>query len=81
MKSYHILSLLLLPALVMLPSRADLHVSPQGADSNAGTETSPFLTLERARDEIRSLKQQGDLPPGGVKVLIHPGEYAVRQSF
>ena len=38
------------------------YVATDGKDSNAGTQSSPFLTLNRARDEIR--KQP--LPDGGV---------------
>ena len=30
-------------------------VSPQGSDDAAGTESAPFLTLERARDAVRAL--------------------------
>lgn len=81
MTSYRILGSLLLPILIAFPSAADIHVSPQGSDANPGTDASPFLTLERARDEIRLLKQQGTFPPGGIKVLIHPGDYPVRQTF
>ncbi len=58
-----------------------LHVSPTGADANDGTAEQPFLTLERARDQIRSLKQRGSLPEGGVEVMIHAGEYRVARTF
>ena len=53
---------------------AELHVSPGGSDANPGTLGRPFATLERARDEIRRLKQQGGgLPPGGVAVSCARG--------
>jgi len=81
MHAYRILGSLFLAMLPMMSAPADIHVSQQGSDTNSGTESSPFLTLERARDAIRTLKQQGSIPPGGVKVLIHPGEYVVKQSF
>jgi hypothetical protein len=58
-----------------------LHVSPAGADAEAGTADHPFLTLERARDEIRARKRRGDLPAGGVEVAIRAGTYPVTQSF
>lgn len=58
-----------------------LHVAPEGRDENPGTEGQPFRTLERARDEIRSLKRRDAFPGGGVEVLIHSGEYRVTGSF
>jgi len=58
-----------------------LHVSPHGADNAAGTSDRPFLTLERARDEIRALKRRNAVPAAGVEVLVHPGDYPVAQSF
>jgi hypothetical protein len=57
-----------------------LHVSPRGADTNPGTAAQPFATLERARDEIRSLKTKG-LPDGGILVQIEPGTYELRAPF
>ena len=50
------------------------HVSPNGADTNPGTESEPFATLERARDAIREMKAQpGGLPRGGVTVYLRGG--------
>ncbi len=63
------------------PTLADFHVSPKGADTNAGTKRAPFATLERARDAVRSLKQNSGLPAGGVTVWIHKGDYPLTQSF
>jgi len=37
-------------------------VSAGGSDDNAGTKDKPFATLERARDQIRSLKKAGGCP-------------------
>ena len=63
------------------PPGKELHVSPRGSDTNAGTKGRPFATLERARDEIRHLKQYGNLPPGGVTVQVHGGHYPVAHPF
>lgn len=49
---------------------ATLHVSPAGSDQNSGTETKPFATLSRARDEIR---RRSDQRP--IDVIIHGGAY------
>ena len=40
-----------------------------------GTMSEPFQTLNRARDEIRSIKTKGSLPNGGVLVSIRGGTY------
>jgi hypothetical protein len=58
-----------------------LYVSPKGSDSANGlapTKTAdgaPFLTLERARDEVRKLKAAGSLPAHGLTIEIQPGIY------
>ena len=68
-----------------LPQRpapgTELHLSPRGSDANPGTQAQPFATLERARDEIRRLKQRGSLPAGGVAVVLHGGRYPVVRTF
>jgi len=63
------------------PPALTLHVAPGGADTNPGTAGQPFATLERARDEIRALKQRGAPAGGGVAVLIHDGEFPVSRTF
>ncbi len=60
---------------------AKLYVNPSGRDTNPGTRSRPFPSLERARDEIRRMKQQGTLPGGGAEVWIRGGDYRVRQTF
>lgn len=60
---------------------AKLHVNPSGRDTNPGTQSRPFQSLERARDEIRRMKREGAFPEGGVEVLIGGGDYRVRQTF
>lgn len=74
-----ILALILSTATVF--ASGSQHVAPNGADENSGTESSPFLTLTRARDEIRALKQAGKMPDGGIEVIIHPGRYVVKETF
>lgn len=57
-----------------------LHVAPNGADTASGTTEQPFVTLERARDELRRLKAAGKLV-GGAAVVVRGGEYQVRETF
>ena len=58
-----------------------LYVATNGRDDNPGTRAKPFQTLERARDEIRKLKQAGPLPAGGVTVWLGGGVYERTNAF
>lgn len=63
----------------LFPSLAlEFHVSPSGNDANTGSSASPFRTLEKARDTIRTIPT---LPAGGVTVYLHGGTYALAQPF
>ncbi|MEI6503630.1 MAG: phage tail protein, partial [Armatimonadota bacterium] len=63
-----------------------LYVSPTGKDTASGkaalakNAAGPFLTLERAREEIRRLKQAGRLP-SGIVVELQPGTYELARPF
>ncbi len=58
-----------------------LYVAPEGNDAwsgkvaTAGEGDGPFASLQRARDEIRALKQAGGIPAGGVTVQLAGGVY------
>ena len=58
-----------------------LYVAPDGSDAAPGTQEQPFATLERARDALRQLKQEGTLAQGGATVLVRGGHYRVTQPF
>ena len=60
---------------------AEFYVAATGKDTNPGTIDSPFNTLERARDAIRSLKASSGLPEGGVTVYLRGGTYRRTDSF
>ncbi len=58
-------------------SDLELYVSPTGDDLNSGlSTTAPFKTLERARDEIRTIST-----PGTVSVWLMDGDYFLNSSF
>ncbi len=61
--------------------RDRFYVAPAGDDNNPGTLERPFRTLERARDEIRSLKRTGKLPGGGVTVFLREGRHFRDETF
>ena len=50
-------------------------------DPNAAGTDGPFATLERARDEMRRMKQAGKLPRRGVTVEIRGGVYERSRPF
>lgn len=66
-----------------------LFVSPDGNDNwsgrlaevNANKTDGPFATLERARDEIRRIKQKKGIPEGGITVELSGGMYLREQNF
>ena len=70
--------------LPVLPAPGEVfYVAPTGSDIADGSQTRPFRTLERARDAVRSLKQSrgGNLPGGGVRIMISGGEYPWEQTL
>lgn len=56
----------------------DLYVATDGSDAADGSFGAPFATIERARDEIRAMKQTGELPEGGITICVKGGEYNIR---
>ena len=59
---------------------AQLYVSPAGSDINPGTRAKPFATLERARDEVRKLRQ-ADRLKGGATIWLRGGDYIRTNAF
>ena len=55
---------------------AELYVSPKGADTNPGTKTRPFASLERARDTARIAKH--DAP---ITIWLRGGDYRRTTTF
>lgn len=75
--------------LLAIESKTFLYVSPEGCDTwsgmlpapNAQAADGPFKTLNRARDVIRTMKQSGPLPDGGITVFIRGGTYRMTKTF
>ena len=57
------------------------YVATDGNDANKGTQASPFLTPQRARDAIRELKAKGEFPDIGVSVYFRGGDYSLPETF
>ena len=59
---------------------AEFFVATNGQDTNIGTKSKPFATLERARDAIRNLKATVGLA-GPVTVHVRGGTYALPRTL
>jgi hypothetical protein len=59
------------------------YIAPTGSDTGDGSKKKPFRTLQRARNAVRSLKQSqsGELPGGGIKIIIGGGIYSWAQTL
>ncbi|MBI2421615.1 MAG: right-handed parallel beta-helix repeat-containing protein [Candidatus Hydrogenedentes bacterium] len=75
---FHSLACLLIGA---ASAALELHVAPNGLDSNPGTEAAPLATLTRARDVLREARATGGLPADGAIVWVQDGDYAFTQSL
>ncbi|HNS32476.1 MAG TPA: right-handed parallel beta-helix repeat-containing protein [bacterium] len=60
--------------------RQALYVSVTGNDGNQGTREHPFRTVERARQEVRKIKEAG-MPGEGLAVYLRGGKYFLSESI
>jgi len=74
-----LITLLLAPIYAL--AGTELYIAPHGNDSNNGTKSAPFATLERARDAIRAIKAAAQYPADGVTVRLAGGIYLRDHSF
>lgn len=56
------------------------YVSPSGNDTNVGTKTAPFLSLQAARDAIRSYKETQGVAQS-FDVIVADGLYTMQQTL
>lgn len=78
----HRASFALLLLLAVAPSvRADVHVAPEGSDTNPGSRSRPFATLERAREAMRASRLHHSHPPAGLNVWLHGGDHVRSQTL
>ena len=59
---------------------ADFHVATNGNDSNPGSESRPFATLEKARDAIRQWRNENTVKEA-VTVYLHGGRFEISQPL
>ncbi|MEJ2854079.1 MULTISPECIES: RICIN domain-containing protein [unclassified Saccharothrix] len=59
-------------------TQATYYVSPSGSDTNAGTITAPFRTVQRARDVVRTVNTS---MTGDIQVYLRGGTYPVTSTI
>ncbi len=59
------------------------HVAPKGNERGDGSALKPFPSLRAARDAVRRWKRDnnGDLPVGGIHIIIHDGTYLLEETL
>ncbi len=68
---------LCLPLQRLTGQTKEFHVAPSGSDRNPGTLASPFQTVLRARDAVRSLRAGAGQLSDSVIVRLHGGRYRI----
>ena len=59
-------------------TQATYYVAPNGNDANPGTITSPFRTMQRARDVVRTVNAN---MTGDINVYLRGGTYPVSSTI
>ncbi|MGN6711785.1 hypothetical protein, partial [Anaerocolumna jejuensis] len=60
---------------------ATFYVDNKGSDANDGSKKTPFQTIQKAKEAVRTLIAQGKLPKGGARVYLREGTYYVYDSL
>ena len=60
------------------PAQATYYVSPTGSDDNPGTESSPFQTITKARDVVRTINSK---MTGDIYVNLRGGTYNITTTI
>ena len=58
-----------------------LYVATDGNENGDGTISNPFSSIEKARDEIRRLKESGINPAEGFVVYLRGGNYGLSKGI
>ena len=73
---FTMMTLLIPNAGVYANTPVEYFVSPSGSDTNAGTIDSPFKTLKKARDTVRTINKNND-----IFIYLRGGDYYMSESF
>ncbi|WP_327690774.1 RICIN domain-containing protein [Streptomyces sp. NBC_00461] len=73
-----LLTSLATPTPASAATQATYYVAPDGSDTNAGTITAPFKTLQHARDVVRTVNSN---MTGDINVFLRGGNYPVSSTI
>jgi len=73
-----LLTSLATPTPASAATQATYYVAPNGSDTNPGTITAPFKTLQHARDVVRTVNND---MTGDINVLLRGGTYPVSSTI
>ncbi|MFB6850241.1 RICIN domain-containing protein [Streptomyces sp. NPDC056373] len=73
-----LLTSLTMPTPASAATQATYYVAPDGSDSNSGTVSAPFKTLQHARDVVRTVN---DNMTGDINVYLRGGRYPVSSTI
>ncbi|WP_163712496.1 right-handed parallel beta-helix repeat-containing protein [Mangrovibacterium lignilyticum] len=77
-----ILASILVAAFSLSVSAADIWVSPNGKDSNSGTEKKPLLTIRKALEKARELRKENQSAvKNGIQIILAEGTYDLNESI
>ena len=78
-KIFHAVSVfIVVSSAQILSAQADVYVSPNGDDTNSGTQAQPVKSLEHARDLVRGMNQS---MAGNLTVWLAGGTYRLAESL
>lgn len=68
-------------ALANIDDKIYLYVSTDGNENGDGSISNPFSSIEKARDEIRRLRETGNNPTEGFVVYLRGGNYGLNKGI
>ena len=87
MEHKNLISIIAVLIIFTLPSscgpkidKMQLYIAPDGSDANSGTIDKPLLTLQRARDAVRTLKREKGFT-GPVEIILREGVYYLSETL
>lgn len=75
---HSVLSLALITGSTFAATQQEYYVSPTGDDANSGTLASPFASIEKARDQVRTIN---DSMTGDIYVYLRGGNYEISNTI
>ena len=69
---------LMAPTVALAEVQATFYVAPNGSDTNPGTQSKPFATIEKAKQAVRAVNKDMN---GDIVVVLHGGIYWIDRTL